>query len=234
MADERFGHRMRSERERRRVALESIAARTKIGIGLLRDLERDQLSRWPTGIFRRAFVRSYAEAIGLDPDETLRAFLEEHGEAERPPLRARNSGAQVEAAATVARLASVPRRPTRAQPPLRLTLADMPRGFSGGPVLVSVARRLAAAACDAAMMLGIAGLVSVGLDRFWAPLGVIVFCYQVGSILTLGNTPGVYLFAPWSRGAEKLKATEPSGESEREASDLPASSIFEPRATART
>lgn len=223
---------MRSEREGRRIALESIAARTKISIGLLQDLERDRLSRWPGGIFRRAFVRSYAKAMGLDPDETLRAFLEEHGDAPELPIRTGSPGAQMEAAAAVARLTSMPRRTPCVRPSLRLTFADMPRGFSGGPVLAGIARRLAAATCDAAMMLGITGLVSIGLDRFWTPLGVVVLCYQIGSILTLGNTPGVYLFAPWSSRAQKSRSPEPSDNGEM--SDLPASSIFEPRVSART
>lgn len=232
MADERFGRRMRSERERRKVDLESIATRTKISIGLLQDLERDRLSRWPAGIFRRAFVRSYAEAIGLDLDETLRAFLEEHGDAPELPIRTGSGGSQIEAAAAVARLTPAHRRAPHARPPLRLTLADMPQGFSGGPVLASMARRLAAATCDAAMMLGITGLVSIGLERFWTPLGVVVLCYQIGSILTLGNTPGVYLFGPWSSRPQKARMPEPSDNGEM--SDLPASSIFEPRVSART
>ena len=232
MADERFGRRMRSERERRKIALESIAARTKISVGLLQDLERDRLSRWPAGIFRRAFVRSYAEAIGLDPDETLRAFLEEHGDAPELSIRAGSAGSQIEAAAAVARLTPALRRTPHARPPLRLTLADMPQGFSGGPVLARMARRLAAATCDAAMMLGITGLVSIGLDRFWTPLGVVVLCYQIGSILTLGNTPGVYLFAPWSRRAQNSGSLNPSDHGEP--SDLSATSIFEPRVSVRT
>src|SRR5262245_61586986 len=78
MTDDSFGSRLRSERERRRIALEVIAENTKISIGLLKGLERNDLSRWPSGIFRRSFIRSYAEAIGLDADETLREFLEHH------------------------------------------------------------------------------------------------------------------------------------------------------------
>ena len=67
VTDESFGARLRRERERRQIALSSIAANTKIGLGLLQALERDDLSRWPSGIFRRAFIRAYAEAAGLDP-----------------------------------------------------------------------------------------------------------------------------------------------------------------------
>jgi cytoskeletal protein RodZ len=71
-----FGPRLRQERERRQISLASIAANTKISRSLLEALERDDVSRWPTGIFRRSFVRSYAQAIGLDPDEVVREFLE--------------------------------------------------------------------------------------------------------------------------------------------------------------
>ena len=34
------------------------------------------VSHWPAGIFRRAFIRAYALAIGLDPDVIVREFLE--------------------------------------------------------------------------------------------------------------------------------------------------------------
>jgi cytoskeletal protein RodZ len=69
-----FGSRLRYERERRQINLRSIAETTKIGIPLLQGLERDDVSRWPSGIFRRSFIRSYAEAIGLDPEPVVREF----------------------------------------------------------------------------------------------------------------------------------------------------------------
>ena len=75
-ADQSFGRRLRRERERRRIALSSIAENTKISVSLFDDLERDDVSRWPSGIFRKSFIRAYAQAIGLDPDETAREFLE--------------------------------------------------------------------------------------------------------------------------------------------------------------
>src|SRR5262245_290777 len=71
-----FGPRLRRERERRKISLESISANTKVSISLFEALERDDVSRWPCGIFRRSFVRSYAEAIGLDADEVVHDFLE--------------------------------------------------------------------------------------------------------------------------------------------------------------
>jgi len=76
--DPTFGARLRLQRERQQIALTTIAEQTKIKLSLLEALERDDLSHWPGGIFRRSYVRSYARAIGLDPDSTLREFLDLH------------------------------------------------------------------------------------------------------------------------------------------------------------
>jgi hypothetical protein len=70
-----FGARLRQQREERQVELAEIAANTKIKVTLLEGLEADDLSRWPQGIFRRAYLRSYAQAIGLEPDAVLQQFL---------------------------------------------------------------------------------------------------------------------------------------------------------------
>jgi transcriptional regulator with XRE-family HTH domain len=73
-----LGTRLRTQRQRHGVTLAAIADETKINVALLEGLERDDLSRWPGGLFRRAYLRSYARAIGLDPDVTLREFMEVH------------------------------------------------------------------------------------------------------------------------------------------------------------
>lgn len=70
-----FGARLRQQRERQQIALASIAEQTKIKVSLLEELERDDLSHWPVGIFRRSFIRGYAQAIGLDPAPVLVEFL---------------------------------------------------------------------------------------------------------------------------------------------------------------
>ncbi len=75
---ESFGARLRQRREERQVSLAAIAEQTKIKASLLQSLEEDDVSHWPSGIFRRAFIRAYAHAIGLDPDITVREFLEVH------------------------------------------------------------------------------------------------------------------------------------------------------------
>ena len=70
-----FGPGLRALRERQGVTLEAIATATKIGRPLLDGLERNDVSRWPKGIFRRAFFRDYAAAIGAPVDDTLAEFL---------------------------------------------------------------------------------------------------------------------------------------------------------------
>src|SRR5215207_2963870 len=75
-----FGARLRQHREERRVELSEIAAQTKIKVSLLEGLERDDLTHWPPGIFRRAYLRAYAHAIGLNPDTVVREFLEVYPE----------------------------------------------------------------------------------------------------------------------------------------------------------
>jgi transcriptional regulator with XRE-family HTH domain len=183
MDEEFLGRRLRSERERRLITLESIAANTKINLSLLRDLERDDVSRWPTGIFRRAFIRSYAEAIGLDADEIANEFLERHPDVE-----------QLEAIASL--VAKGERPKPRQKPVLRLTLAETPKPFSGGQFLKKAGARVKAAGWDCAATLTLGLLAFLVLGTFWIPFAVVTLCYYASGILILGNSPGVCLFAP--------------------------------------
>ena len=70
-----FGVKMKRLREERGVSLRQIADATKLSVGALEALERDDISRLPGGIYSRAFVRSYAIEIGLDPEQSVRDFM---------------------------------------------------------------------------------------------------------------------------------------------------------------
>jgi cytoskeleton protein RodZ len=70
-----FGTRLREARERKGVSLRTIADATKISVAVLEALERNDVSRLPGGIFSRAFVRSYAIEVGLDPEATIQEFV---------------------------------------------------------------------------------------------------------------------------------------------------------------
>jgi len=75
------GSYLRSVRERQRLSLTEISRHTKIHCDLLVDLENNDLSRWPRHrVYRHGHLRSYAEALGLDPQKVLKQFDEEFGD----------------------------------------------------------------------------------------------------------------------------------------------------------
>src|SRR2546423_2728478 len=76
-----FGGKLREARERRGMSLRQIANATKISMAALEALERNDVSRLPGGIFSRAFVRSYAVEVGLDPDRTIQEFIAQFPES---------------------------------------------------------------------------------------------------------------------------------------------------------
>jgi transcriptional regulator with XRE-family HTH domain len=101
-----YCERLKDTRERKGIRLDAIAARTKVSASLFVALERGDVSRWPTGIYRRSFFRAYASAIGLPVDTTLDEFLQLFPDESEPgpPL-----AAPVTAGAIRLALASTPR-----------------------------------------------------------------------------------------------------------------------------
>jgi transcriptional regulator with XRE-family HTH domain len=69
-----FGPRLRRERERRGISLETIATRTNVSVELWKGFEQNDFSRWPGGLYARAFVREYAKALGFDANEVVDDF----------------------------------------------------------------------------------------------------------------------------------------------------------------
>ena len=70
-----LGRKLREARERKGVSLRQIANSTKIAVSVLDGLERNDISKLPGGIFGRAFVRSFATEVGLDPETTIQEFI---------------------------------------------------------------------------------------------------------------------------------------------------------------
>ena len=107
---------LRRERERRGITLSQISEQTKLSVAILGGLEADDLSRWPGGIFRRAYSRAYATAVGLDPDLIVRRVEEAHpvadGDATEVPTA--TSGAQpIQRGTAVTTPGRSPSQPTR-------------------------------------------------------------------------------------------------------------------------
>src|SRR5262245_37280679 len=70
-----FGAFLRGQREARHLTIQQVAETTKISSRHFTSLERGDIRRWPGGMYRRAMVRAYAKAIGLNVEETVRRFL---------------------------------------------------------------------------------------------------------------------------------------------------------------
>lgn len=88
---DRIGARLRIAREQSGKPLRQIADTTKLTVRTLEALEAEKITQLPGGIYRRAIVRAYAREIGLDPEVTLRAFLDQHPDdlPALPPLPTR-------------------------------------------------------------------------------------------------------------------------------------------------
>jgi transcriptional regulator with XRE-family HTH domain len=80
---EAFGPNLRRMRIQRGVSLQQIAAETNVSEVLWAAMERNDFSRWPNGIFARAYVRDYAKMIGADPDATVDEFCRWFPEGDR-------------------------------------------------------------------------------------------------------------------------------------------------------
>ena len=71
-----FGQQLRRQREKSHLTLRQVADQTKVSAGFFQSLESGECARWPGGIYSRGFVRAYAAAIGLDPEQVVTMFGE--------------------------------------------------------------------------------------------------------------------------------------------------------------
>jgi len=69
-----LGDVLRRAREAKGLTLEDLQERTKIQRHYLEAIERGDLHVLPGHFYTRAFVRRYAEVVGLDPDEIVRQY----------------------------------------------------------------------------------------------------------------------------------------------------------------
>jgi transcriptional regulator with XRE-family HTH domain len=77
---ESIGEYLARERELRGITLDELAESTRIPLRSLERLEAGAFDRDPDG-FARGFVRTVAEALGLEPDQTVIRMLPEPGPA---------------------------------------------------------------------------------------------------------------------------------------------------------
>ena len=71
---EAFGPNLRRMRLRRGISLYELSLRTKVSVELWDAMEGNDVSKWPAGLYARAYIREYAELVGVDPDATVDEF----------------------------------------------------------------------------------------------------------------------------------------------------------------
>lgn len=155
-----FGDRLRRQRERQQVTLAEIAETTKVAASLFASIERGDTARWPGGVYDRAFIRGYARAVQLDPDETAAEFAEifETPTAEPPARKAGKSSNE-----------------SHVRPPLRLSLEIDP---AGGRKRLVRATALAIADVLAIAVLAVAVMLTAG-GTLWKTLAITAVAYHV-------------------------------------------------------
>jgi len=107
-SDERvaaFGRWLLQERELRALPREEVARLTKLAPGVVEALESGDQARTPPRAYLLGYLRAYAAAVGLDPDEVVLRWQEAAGDAgEAGPATRRRSRRALWAAAAVAAL----------------------------------------------------------------------------------------------------------------------------------
>jgi cytoskeleton protein RodZ len=76
---EKAGEILRRTREARQLPLEEVAKKTKISMRFLNALEKGEDRILPADVFVRGFLRSYARILGLDPEEIVEQYKQDHG-----------------------------------------------------------------------------------------------------------------------------------------------------------
>lgn len=194
-----LGAYLRRERERRGLALRTISESTKVSVPLLQGLEADDISRWPGGIFRRAFVRSYAQCVGLDPDDVVKRFERQHS--------TEPDAALADPLSAVAKAAPSSDSPAPGAP-------------AGLPPVYGQRARVLGTAADLTVALVIAfGSAAAGSRLLW-PVLLIAAYYAAGVLLT-GTSPMVALLRDESL-ASATPAAPPSAASTGTSPNRPA------------
>jgi len=180
-----FGPRLRAERERRGISLDTIASVTKVGVDLWEGLERNDFSRWPSGIFARAFVRDYARAIGLDSDEAVNEFCRLFPIGDRRASRLIQAQAElIGHSLAYAESAGMPAHGDRRSP--------LPSDAEQAAALrARITARALSTAIDASASLTLSyGVAVVTRLPFWPVAGMVTVMYYTGMTIAFGASPG--------------------------------------------
>lgn len=182
-----FGPRLRRERERRHISLETIATVTKVGVELWDGLEHNDFTRWPSGIFARAFIRDYARAVGLDADEIVDEFCRLFPQGDRRANRIIKGQAEL-----IGHHRVITDDPGLLPPDGDRRASARQRAADARARRIRLAPRSVAACIDGLCTLSLAALGPIFFGAgFWASAGVVALVYFSASTVLTGGSLGV-------------------------------------------
>jgi len=195
---EAFVLNLRRLRLQRGVSLEEIAFRTNVSVDLWEAMERNDFSRWPTGVSARSYIRDYAAIVGVDRDETVDEFCRVSSHGDRRGYRLLRETAEVLGHELVWR-DDFPKDLTEGD--RRAVTPAKDEGHTNAWWYTN--RRRLIAGVDLIAVLALAGGISVAAGlRWWPTLAVSALLYHSLSLAFLGCSPTVwtidaYLSARW-------------------------------------
>jgi hypothetical protein len=153
--------------------LSDIEQRTRISPSILRWIDSGQFHRLPAGIYARSYIRAFALAVGLDPNETVASL-----EQELPPA---------------SDIPAVPAVPVQAHS-LQLS-PDLLRmaAASADAAVLSVIYTVVLGATAAVCRLPVGEIVAFGLPALMVVMMVLTALYFVVFAGVQGRTPGARL-----------------------------------------
>jgi cytoskeleton protein RodZ len=80
------GLELRQARERRGITIHELSVITKISPRVLKAIETCDEDGLPAAVYTRAFVKTYAREVGLDPDDVLRRYLAQLDPPDETPV----------------------------------------------------------------------------------------------------------------------------------------------------
>ncbi|QJA06504.1 helix-turn-helix domain-containing protein [Thermosulfurimonas marina] len=87
-----LGEYLRKMREAQGKTLAEIAEETKINCRYLEALEKEAWEELPAEVFVRGYLRAYALALGLDPEDVLRRYRESRPQGGEDPGESLSGG----------------------------------------------------------------------------------------------------------------------------------------------
>lgn len=192
---DRFGPYLRRIREQRGISLEQLADRTNVDVELWAAMERNDFSRWPSGIFARAFIREYARTIGVDPESTVDEFCRCF------PIGDRRRGQILRAEAE---LLGIPSAWEDDQIPPDLDRRQ-PREAANEPLhqaLLARRARLVAAGLDLLLVsVGGALVARAAHAPLWPVIGAVALATHAAGVIFFGATAGSAIVSAWLQRA---------------------------------